>query len=87
LWLPVVAALLMAMSLVVFVNQQAAREHTGRLPQLLNIRNSWPILGVGLVALGIVGLVFFHDSARCITGNPIRELHNPSQTWQCILQR
>ena len=47
-------------------------------------RSNWPALIVLLLGLGILALVFFHDSVHCVAGNPIRELHNPHQTWQCI---
>jgi hypothetical protein len=51
---------------------------------LLDIRRNWLITFVGGLALIIALFVPFHDSTHCITGNPIREVANISQTWQCI---
>jgi hypothetical protein len=54
---------------------------------LLDVRRNWPVLGMALVGLAILALVFFHDSVHCVSGNPLRELHNPSMTWHCVQQR
>ena len=51
---------------------------------LLDIRRNWLITFVGGLALLIALFVPFHDSTHCITGDPIREARNISQTWQCI---
>ncbi|HEU4966283.1 MAG TPA: hypothetical protein VFT53_02265 [Candidatus Saccharimonadales bacterium] len=48
---------------------------------------TWPLVGIAIVALAIVGMVFFHDSVHCVTGNPVRELRNLHATLSCIGQR
>jgi hypothetical protein len=51
---------------------------------LIDFRHNWPMLLVGFVGLFIVALVLGHDSVHCVTGNPIREVHNWHQTWRCV---
>jgi hypothetical protein len=51
---------------------------------LFDLRRNWMITLVGTLAFLITIFVPFHDSTHCVTGNPIREIRNPSQTWQCI---
>lgn len=87
LWLPLLAAVIAVTSLITLLLQRRAAEHNSWFKQLLAVRYTWPLLSVALVGIGIIGMVFFHDSVHCVTGNPIRELHNPHQTWQCIEQR
>lgn len=48
---------------------------------------SWPALLVGSAGLGIIAMVFGHDSVHCITGNPVHEIQHWQQTWRCIQQR
>ena len=84
LWLPAVAAIIALIGLLAFLRQRAKAEHTHWYSPLVDFRHNWPVLAVALVGLGILGMVFFHDSVHCVAGNPIRELHNPHQTWQCI---
>ncbi len=51
---------------------------------LLDVRRSWLLTAVGTLALTISLFVPFHDSVHCVVGNPVRVVHNPSQTWQCV---
>lgn len=84
LWMPAAAAIIALASLLAFLHQRAGAEHTRWYARLFSLRHNWPILLVTMLSLGILGMVFFHDSVHCVTGNPVRELHNPHQTWQCI---
>jgi hypothetical protein len=52
-----------------------------------NVLTAWPLAASCLVALGILGMVFMHDSVRCVTGNPIKEIRNAHATLHCIEQR
>lgn len=54
---------------------------------LRGLLHTWPILCVGIIAAFILSVVFFHDSVHCVTGNPLREIHNAHQTWACLQQR
>jgi hypothetical protein len=79
-FLPLAAFVL---SVFTFLKWSRAR-HLSPLKSLLDFRRSWLLATIGALALVITLFVPFHDSTHCITGNPIRELHNPSQTWRCI---
>ena len=48
---------------------------------------TWPLIGIAIIAMAIVGMVFFHDSVHCVTGNPVRGLRNLHATLSCIGQR
>lgn len=86
-WLPLAAAILCLTSLLAFMPHQMKAKHAGSLKALLDIRYNWPLTLVTIVSFFILGLAFFHDSVHCITGNPVREIHNPSATLHCIEQR
>ena len=85
--LPSLAFLLTAVALVSWLNERTKKEHRNWLSELLDLRRNWHLLTVLIIGLGIVGLVYGHDSVHCVTGNPVRELRNPSQTLHCIEQR
>jgi len=87
LWLVVLPALAVGLNLFVWLRwlRQQRRESAGSSWQhIADIRRSWPALAVMLVGLAIIAFVYGHDSVHCLTGNPLRELHNPHQTMQCI---
>lgn len=85
IWVLVLPSLAALLSLTTFTVWAKQRPNFWR--SLIDFRHNWPMLLVGLAGLFIVAFVFGHDSVHCITGNPIREVHNPHQTWQCIQQR
>jgi len=89
IWLIVLPALAVACNLAAWIRwSRAARETKQSLWRILtDFRLSWPALTMMILGMGILGLVFFHDSVHCVAGNPVRELHNPSQTWHCIEQQ
>lgn len=87
LWLPLTGALFVLASFIALLRQRGKASRTSWFRQIFDVRHNWPLLIVTLASVFIVGLVLFHDSVHCVTGNPVRELHNPSQTLQCIEQR
>lgn len=52
--------------------------------RLFDYKHSWPVTIPALVALGILAVLVFHDSAHCLIGNPIETARNASQTWRCV---
>lgn len=85
--LPSIAAALCVAALLRWTHTRRRETHKSSWKALADIRSNWPLLGIIIIAIGIIGLTFFHDSTHCVTGNPIRELHNPHDTLQCIEQR
>jgi hypothetical protein len=49
-----------------------------------DLRRSWLILGIGVLAFLIGIFVPFHDAPKCLNSNPIKEIRNLSETWHCI---
>lgn len=85
--LPSIAFLLSLVALISWLVERHKQHKQSWLKAVLDIRRTWYLLVVLIVGLGIVSMVFGHDSVHCITGNPIRELRNSSQTLSCIEQR
>lgn len=85
--LPSVAFLLTAVALISWLIERHAQEKRSLFRELLDLRRNWYLLMILIVGLGIIGLVFGHDSVHCVTGNPIREVLNMRQTLTCIEQR
>jgi hypothetical protein len=54
------------------------------LAHALDIKRLWPVMIALFCGLSILLMLGLHDSVHCITGNPIRELHNPHDTLQCV---
>jgi hypothetical protein len=87
LWLPLAAAIIASVSLIVFLAQRSKAQRVSWFKVSFDVSYTWPLLAVSLVGLSIVAMVFDHDSVHCVTGNPAREARNLHQTWQCIQQR
>jgi hypothetical protein len=85
--LPAIAFLLTTVALVFWLTERRKQDKKSLVAELFDLRRNWYLLTVLIIGLGIVGMVYGHDSVHCITGNPYRELHNPSQTLSCIEQR
>jgi len=77
LYLPLLAGTIALVSIVIII----MRNHK------ISLSATWPLVGVLGVSLSIVGMVLFHDSVHCVTGNPVRELRNARATLSCIEQR
>ena len=85
--LPAIAFLLATVALISWLVERRKAEKRSWFKELLDLRRNWFLLAVLILGLGIVSLVYGHDSVHCVTGNPVRELHNPHQTLTCIEQR
>ncbi len=88
-WILVLPAIGFAISGLTFLSWLRSRIKRGDTLKhsLLDIRHNGAMLGLTLLGIFILGLVFFHDSVHCVTGNPVRELRNTSQTLHCIGER
>lgn len=86
LWLPALASLIAAITAIVYMWRHSQVKHAYSLKMLLDIRQDWPLLLVAVASISILAIVFGHDSAHCVTGNPVREAQQWHQTWQCIQQ-
>ncbi|HEX3568707.1 MAG TPA: hypothetical protein VHT70_03475 [Candidatus Saccharimonadales bacterium] len=84
--LPAIGMIISTITLVAWLRRMRVA-HRSWWRSLIDIRHSWPMLAFVLLGLGILCLVFFHDSVHCVAGNPVRELHNPHATLHCIQQR
>lgn len=84
LWLPLLATAIALGTLLVYIWQHSRLEHKSIFVSAQNIRHDWPLLLVAATGLGILAILFGHDSAHCVTGNPVRELQQWHQTWQCV---
>jgi len=85
--LPLIAAALNAAALLRWAYIQRRQNHVAPLYTLADLRRSWLALVITVAGIGIFSVALWHDSVHCVTGNPIRELHNPHQTLHCIQQR
>ncbi len=89
-WVILLPSLALIVSGVTFLRWSTDRRKHGRTSSwklLTDWRHNWPMLTVLLVSLGILSMVFFHDSVHCVTGNPIREVRNLHDTLMCISNR
>lgn len=77
--LPLVAFLLNAAALLKWASKSRSFWKS-----LFDFKRNWVTIVVAGLALLIAAFVPLHDSVHCLTGNPIKELHNPRQTLQCI---
>ncbi|HVS58152.1 MAG TPA: hypothetical protein VHD60_00225 [Candidatus Saccharimonadales bacterium] len=82
--LPSLAALFNLAALLRWMNAHRRETKQGTWRMLADVRRYWPAAALAIVGVGILGLVFFHDSVHCVIGNPVRILHNPHQTLRCI---
>jgi hypothetical protein len=89
IWLIVLPSLAIAINtiaLLQWLHEQRLRNHTGFWRTLFDFKHNWPVIGVLVIALGIIALVFGHDSVHCLGGNPLQEAANWHSTWRCIQQ-
>ncbi|HUB93662.1 MAG TPA: hypothetical protein VMB52_04115 [Verrucomicrobiae bacterium] len=85
-WIIVLPMLGMTLSIVtLFIWLSGNRRSWWR--SLCDLSHNWTMILPIVLGLGILFLVFFHDSVHCITGNPISELRNLHSTLRCIEQR
>ncbi len=89
MWLVLLPSLAIILNLAALLHWlQSGRRQTKTSPwrMLTDFQHNWPALSVAIVGLGILAIVFGHDSVGCLTGNPVRELHNFHDTVQCVQQ-
>jgi phosphoglycerol transferase MdoB-like AlkP superfamily enzyme len=79
--LPAAAVLLSIATYIYFWVHLPERSVLGRLA---TTAKTWPFATAGIVGVGILCTLVFHDSVHCVAQNPIRTVRNASQTWQCI---
>lgn len=85
--LPSIAFLLTTVAFVSWLVERRKQEKKSLFAELFDLRRNWYLFTVLIVGLGIVGMVYGHDSVRCVTKNPIRAAEHMSQTLSCIAQR
>jgi hypothetical protein len=83
-WVLILPAMAVVLALVVYVRFTMVCNQSNLFKRIFNVRVTWPVVVPGVLAIGILFFLVFHDSAHCIIGNPVRIVHNPHQTWQCI---
>ncbi len=66
---------------------QALGGRTGLWRRLTDFRHVWPVMLTCACAGGVLFFLYFNDSTRCVTGNPLDELHNWHHTWRCVWQK
>lgn len=79
MWLPGTALVLGLAACLIYTYTLRLRRSPARTP---DIKRAWPAVLPSLVALGILFVLFFHDSAHCWQ-NPVRDVAHFHQTWQC----
>lgn len=82
--LPAMGLLLSATTLVLWLMQN--RRQRTWLQGLSDVRSNWLMSLPLVVGLGILLLVFFHDSVHCVIGNPLAEARHLRATLRCIEQ-
>lgn len=85
LWITLLVMPIMAFLLSVYTFLKWS--HGRKMPlwkSLQDIRRSWMMVGVGLLALAIAIFVPFHDVAHCVKYIKIGQDHFAQQTWHCI---
>lgn len=82
--LPVIAALLNLAAWLRWIHYSRHHNKLSAWQAITDVRRSWPALMVVFISLSIIAFVYGHDSAHCLTDNPIRAFRNTHQTIQCI---
>lgn len=85
--MPSAAFLLTATALISWLIERHKQEKKSWSLELFDLRRNWYLLTILFIGIGIVGMVYGHDSVHCITGKPISEVRNTHQTLACIVQR
>lgn len=83
LYLPALAFIISLASYTTYVFKTNDKNKTW-LKRAVNIINSWPVLAAGVVALGILLMLEFHDSTQCLVRSPLHAITHASKTLNCI---
>ena len=85
LYLPALALLFSLLTYMVYLLRGADSKKLVWLKRAVDIKYVWPIILPGLVALGILFILIFHDSGHCWVQTPSHLLTHLSQTWKCTI--
>jgi hypothetical protein len=85
-WLPVLALLVTLVSFIFYVLRKSDVKQSSILKRIIDIKHSWPIIIPAVIALGIVFLIMFHDSAHCWVHSPSHLVAHINQPWQCTVK-
>jgi hypothetical protein len=83
-WILILPAAAFIVAGITYLSFVATGHRRSVLTRILDIKRLWPVMVALLCGFSILMLLGFHDSAHCVMGNPIRELHNPRSTLQCV---
>ncbi|MBK5225402.1 MAG: hypothetical protein JJD96_02350 [Thermoleophilia bacterium] len=86
-WALILPGLALFVAMASYILYVATSGENKWFKRIIDLKHAWPVILTGLFALSVLFFVFFHDSAHCVTGNPVHEIQNWHQTWQCIGQR
>ncbi|HEV2412613.1 MAG TPA: hypothetical protein VGS28_02285 [Candidatus Saccharimonadales bacterium] len=85
LYLPLVALALCVVSYLSYVLGRSNTKGETWRTRALAIRRIWPVLVPIVVALGILFILFFHDSVQCWVHAPSYVVTHVQQTWHCTM--
>jgi hypothetical protein len=83
LWLPALALSLTFVSYVMYMLESMGKRKRSGLFGLLDVIHAWPVVIPGIIALGILFMLAFHDSTHCWLQNPVYFITRFHQTVQC----
>jgi len=81
--LPIIAVIVALVSLAVYVARSPENRPKQLLGRVFDIKHNWPIVATGLVALGILFILRYHDSAKCLIQIPRHFLSHNNQSQVC----
>lgn len=80
LYLPLVAFLLAGAS---YVRSVARHQKKPWLKRIFDVKHAWPIMLPAVLALGVLFVLAFHDSAQCVQHLPSYLVGHTREVWQC----
>lgn len=78
--LPALAFLLAFVSYILFI---VSHPKVNLFKRLFDVERVWPVAITGIIGLGILFMVYFHDSVHCWVQNPVHFVTQWHQTWTC----
>jgi hypothetical protein len=85
-WLPTLAAVISVMSLLIYVvSYRKSNKVSSAWKRISGVKNYWQLIVPAVLSLGLISIVFFHDSAHCLFHTPAHTLSGTNQTWQCLV--
>jgi hypothetical protein len=84
LWLPAMALALALLSYCLYAFKPVAHtEHLSWFRRAFDISHAWPVVLPGIIGLGILCILAFHDSVHCWMQNPMHYVTQHHQVWEC----